>query len=45
MPFYSDEVINEVFSSVDIVDCVSQYVQLKKNGRDYSGLCPFHKEK
>lgn len=45
MPYYSDEVINEVFSSVDIVDFVSQYVQLKKNGRDYSGLCPFHKEK
>lgn len=45
MPYYSDEVINEVFSSVDIVDIVSQYVRLKKNGRDYSGLCPFHHEK
>lgn len=45
MPYYSDEVINEVFSSVDIVDIVSQYVQLKRNGRDYSGLCPFHAEK
>lgn len=45
MPRYSDELINEIFSQNDIVDYVSQYVRLKKNGRDYSGLCPFHKEK
>ncbi len=45
MAYYSDDVINEVFSASDIIDYVSQYVQLKKNGRDYSGLCPFHKEK
>lgn len=42
---YSDEIINEVFAENDIVDYISQYVQLKKTGRDYSGLCPFHKEK
>lgn len=45
MPRYSDELINEIFSQNDIVDYVSQYVKLKKNGRDYTGLCPFHKEK
>lgn len=45
MPKYSDELINEVFSQNDIVDYVSQYVKLRKNGRDYTGLCPFHKEK
>lgn len=45
MPRYSDELINEIFSQNDIVDYVSQYVRLKKNGRDYTGLCPFHKEK
>lgn len=45
MPKYSDELINEIFSQNDIVDYVSQYVKLKKNGRDYTGLCPFHKEK
>lgn len=45
MPKYSDELINEIFSQNDIVDHVSQYVKLKKNGRDYTGLCPFHKEK
>ena len=45
MPKYSDGLINEIFSQNDIVDYVSGYVKLKKNGRDYTGLCPFHKEK
>lgn len=45
MPRYSDELVNEIFAQSDIVDYVSQYVHLKKNGRDYTGLCPFHKEK
>lgn len=45
MPRYSDELINEIFAQSDIVDYVSQYVKLRKNGRDYTGLCPFHKEK
>ncbi len=45
MPYYPDEVVNDVFAENDIVDYVSKYVRLKKNGRDYSGLCPFHKEK
>ncbi len=45
MPRYSEDIINEVFSENDIVDYVSQYVKLKKSGRDYSGLCPFHREK
>lgn len=42
---YSNEVINEVFAENDIVGYISQYVKLKKSGRDYSGLCPFHGEK
>jgi len=45
MARYSDEIINEIFSQNDIVDYVSQYVKLRKNGRDYTGLCPFHNEK
>ena len=45
MALYSNDVINEVFAENDIVDYVSQYVALKKSGRDYSGLCPFHNEK
>lgn len=45
MPYYPDDVVNEVFMQNDIVDYVSRYVRLKRVGRDYSGLCPFHKEK
>ena len=42
---YSDELIEEVKSSNDIVDVISQYVTLKRSGRNFFGLCPFHKEK
>ncbi len=45
MPRYSDDLINEVFAENDIVDYVSQFVKLKRSGKDYSGLCPFHGEK
>lgn len=42
---FSDDVINRVRDSVDIVDLVSGYVSLKKTGRNHTGLCPFHSEK
>ena len=42
---YSDELIDEIRSSNDIVDTISQYVTLKRSGRNFFGLCPFHKEK
>ena len=42
---YSDDIIEEVISRNDIVDVVSQYVTLKRSGRNFLGLCPFHKEK
>ena len=42
---YSDELIDEVKNNNDIVDVVSQYVHLKRSGRNYFGLCPFHNEK
>ena len=45
MPYYSSDLIEEVISQNDIVDTVSEYVTLKKSGRNYMGLCPFHKEK
>lgn len=41
----SDDMISHICDENDIIDYVSQYVQLKKSGRDYSGLCPFHHEK
>lgn len=42
---YPEEVISEVLSHTDIVDLVGGYVRLKRAGRGYMGLCPFHKEK
>ena len=45
MPFYSDEIVEEVRSRTDIVDVISQYVKLHKRGSNYVGLCPFHNEK
>ena len=45
MARYSDELIDEIRNSNDIVDIISQYVNLKKSGRNFFGLCPFHNEK
>ena len=45
MPYYSSDLIEEVISQNDIVEVVSEYVTLKKSGRNYMGLCPFHREK
>ena len=42
---YSDELIEEIRASNDIVDVISKYVTLKSSGRNFFGLCPFHKEK
>ena len=41
----SPDKIDEVKRRADIVDLVSEYVTLKKGGRNFLGLCPFHKEK
>ena len=45
MARYSEEIINEVRQSNDIVDVISQYMHLKRSGRNFFGLCPFHNEK
>ncbi|MCR5546487.1 MAG: DNA primase [Lachnospiraceae bacterium] len=45
MPMYSEDIINEISSRIDIVDVISPYVSLKKKGNTYFGLCPFHNEK
>ena len=42
---YSEEIIQEIRNNNDIVDVISQYVILKRSGRNFFGLCPFHKEK
>jgi DNA primase len=41
----SDQKIEEVRAAANIVDVVSDYVQLRKRGSNYVGLCPFHNEK
>ncbi|NMD71881.1 DNA primase [Bacillus sp. DNRA2] len=40
----AEEKINQIRQTVDIVDVISEYIQLKKQGRNYFGLCPFHGE-
>ena len=42
---YSDELKEDIRAANDIVDVISQYVTLKRSGRNFFGLCPFHKEK
>ena len=42
---FSDELLDDIKSKNDIIDIISQYVTLKRSGRNYFGLCPFHKEK
>ena len=39
------DAVAEVRERTEIVELISQYVQLKKTGRSYKGLCPFHQEK
>lgn len=45
MPFYSEDLIEEIRSKSNIVDVISGYVKLQKKGNTYFGLCPFHNEK
>jgi DNA primase len=40
----AEEKIDQIRMSVDIVDVIGEHVQLKKQGRNYFGLCPFHGE-
>jgi len=42
---YSREMIEKVIEANDIVDVISEYVELKKAGKEFKGLCPFHREK
>ncbi|MCB4205156.1 DNA primase [Deferribacterales bacterium Es71-Z0220] len=40
-----DSVREEILERVNILELISQYVELKKSGKNYMGLCPFHHEK
>lgn len=41
----SEEILEKIKSQNDIVDVISERVRLKKSGRNFTGLCPFHNEK
>ncbi len=45
VPSLHPDTINEVKAKADIYEVVSSYVVLKKQGRDFQGLCPFHQER
>jgi len=39
------DTLEDIKQRTDIIDIIAGYVTLKKRGKDYVGLCPFHKEK
>lgn len=43
--FISEDLISLIKERVSVYDIISQHVALKQKGKDYLGLCPFHKEK
>lgn len=43
--FFAEEFLSDVLARVDIVDVIGEYVQLRRKGKDWWGLCPFHGEK
>ena len=45
MPYYSQEIIDEIISKNDIVSVVGERVHLKRQGGSYVGLCPFHNDR
>lgn len=40
-----DDKVQEIRDRVDIVDLIGRYVELRRAGRNYKGLCPFHQER
>jgi DNA primase len=45
MPRYGDNQIDEIRARADIVEIIGAQVRLRKTGRNWVGLCPFHNEK
>lgn len=43
--FNYNDYYNQIINTLDITDIISEHVRLRKTGRGYMGLCPFHHEK
>jgi DNA primase len=44
-PLSSEDAVDQIKSRLNLVDVVQQHVRLRKEGREFKGLCPFHQEK
>jgi len=44
-PRYTDNIADIIIQNSDLISIISEYIQLKKTGRNVKGLCPFHNEK
>ena len=45
MPADNNELYNQIKNALDIIDIIGERVRLRRSGRGYMGLCPFHSEK
>lgn len=43
--FISEQIVEQISSKVDIMEVISKYIPLKRAGRNFKALCPFHHEK
>jgi len=43
--FVSSSQLDTIIDKLDIVEVISEYIALKKSGKNFKGLCPFHEEK
>ena len=43
--FFKEEKVSEIRDRASILEVISDHVSLKKSGKNYKGLCPFHSEK
>lgn len=44
MAYINEQELNELRSSVDIVDVISSYIPLNPKGKNFFGVCPFHQD-
>jgi len=43
--YIAEDIVERIKNDTDILDLINEYVTLKRAGKDYVGLCPFHREK